>query len=125
MIAATVRSHDAPGGLTLLDFAGGTLRVPHTDMPVGKTLRVRVRARDVSVSLAPVDGLSIRNQIPATVTAVEAESGAFAEIRLDCDGQALRARISRMALDDLAITPGDRVWALIKSIAFDRRLIRG
>jgi len=59
------------------------------------------------------------------ITGIETDAGAFAEVHLDCAGIALRARVSRMALEDLGLAPGLEVWALIKSIAFDRRLRRG
>ncbi|HET7409421.1 MAG TPA: molybdenum ABC transporter ATP-binding protein [Paracoccaceae bacterium] len=88
----------------------------------GERLRVRIRARDVSLALAPVEGVSIRNQLPARITRVETDDGPFAEIRLDVAGQPLRARITRMTVAELGLAEGGRVWALIKSIAFDRRL---
>lgn len=89
---------------------------------LGERVRVRIRARDVSLSTAHLDAISIRNQLVGTVRGIETDGGPFAEVRMDCAGQALRARISRMALADLRLVPGQRVWALIKSVAFDRRL---
>lgn len=88
----------------------------------GEHLRVRVRARDVSIALAPVTGISIRNQLPGVVTAIDSEAGAFAEVTLDIAGQRLRARVTRLTVSELGLAPGTRVWALVKSIAFDRRL---
>jgi molybdate transport system ATP-binding protein len=112
--------------MAAIDIAGAPLWMPATGgLQRGDILRIRIRARDVSLSLAPVEGLSMRNQIPATVVGVETDDSAFAEVKLDCAGQALRSRISRMAVDDLALKPGMTVTALIKSIAFDRRLNRG
>lgn len=89
---------------------------------LGDAVRVRIRARDVSIATAPVNGLSIRNQIPARILRIEADDGAFAELQLDCGGQKLRARISRLAVTELQLITGQEVRALIKSIAFDRRL---
>lgn len=89
---------------------------------LGTNVRVRIRARDVSIATTPMDGLSIRNRLPGRITRIETDGGPFAEVVLDCDGHALRARISRMAVADLGLAEGQQVWALIKSIVFDRRL---
>ena len=117
---------DQTYAMAAIDIAGAALWMPDVGAAtLGDRLRVRIRARDVSIATSPVEGLSIRNRIPATVTGVETDDGAFAEVRLDCAGQHLRARISRMAVAELGLSPGQEVWALIKSISFDRRLNRG
>lgn len=116
-----------PGfAMTAIEVAGHRLLVPGLGAGAeGDAMRLRIRARDVSLALAPVAGVSIRNQLPGTVTAIGTDDGPFAEITLDCDGQILRARITRAAVADLGLAPGTAVWALIKSISFDRRLGRG
>lgn len=111
--------------MSAMALAGAKLWLPSTgNLDIGDTVRIRIRARDVSLALKRVEGLSIRNQIPATVAAIETDGSPFAEVKLDCGGQALRARISRLAVDDLALAPGQQLVALIKSVAFDRRLSR-
>lgn len=114
-----------PGSAMLsVDIGGAMLWLPDVGgLDPGDPVRVRVRSRDVSIALAPVAGLSIRNQIAGEVTAILTDDSAFAEVRLTVAGQSLRARISRMAVEDLALAPGRPVVALIKSIAFDRRLL--
>ncbi|MER5435381.1 TOBE domain-containing protein [Streptomyces sp. NPDC002588] len=59
--------------------------------------------------------LSIRNQLPGTVTAVHpGEVMATVEIRLD-GGQHLTAAITLEAADDLSLAEGSAVRALVKS----------
>ncbi|MER6334825.1 TOBE domain-containing protein [Streptomyces sp. NPDC001034] len=59
--------------------------------------------------------LSIRNQLPGTVTAVHpGEAMATVEVHLD-GGQDLIAAITKDAADDMALTPGMPVRALVKS----------
>ena len=89
---------------------------------LGSKVRARVRARDVSIATAPIEGMSIRNQLPSRITKIETDTGAFAEVMLDCEGWPLRARLSRMGLAELDLQEGQQVWALVKSIVFDRRL---
>lgn len=59
-------------------------------------------------------GLSIRNQITGTVSDV-ATGGAMASIKVDVDGGALTAAITKDAVADLGLAAGSSVVALIKS----------
>ncbi|MFI7502658.1 molybdopterin-binding protein [Streptomyces sp. NPDC049687] len=59
--------------------------------------------------------LSIRNQLPGTVTAVHpGEVMATVKIRLD-GGQELTAAITLESVEHLALTPGSAVRALLKA----------
>ncbi len=106
-----------------LQIGSGILWMPSSlTVAIGERLRVRLRARDVSLSLAPLSDVSIRNQLPVRILSIDEEEGPFAELRLDCGGQILRARLTRLAVQDLKLNVGDDAFALIKSVAFDRRL---
>ncbi|MER6026930.1 TOBE domain-containing protein [Streptomyces sp. NPDC001851] len=59
--------------------------------------------------------LSIRNQLPGTVTAIQpGEAMATVKLRLD-GGQDLTAAITKESAEDLALAPGSPVRALVKS----------
>jgi len=120
-----VAGHDPAFGLTTLRAAAGELRVPHLDLPVGAALRVRIRARDVMIALQPPEGLSALNVLPGTVAEIGRTDGAIVEMRLDCAGEALIARLTRRSVDTLGLLPGCRVYAVIKSIAFDHHAFAG
>jgi len=106
--------------LTELDFPGGTLLVPATDLPPGHAFRVRVRARDVALSLAPPDGISMLNILPGTVTEIGDDSGPLVDVLVDI-GCPIWARVSRHALESLDIEVGKQIYTLIKAVSFDRR----
>ncbi|HEX3952440.1 MAG TPA: molybdenum ABC transporter ATP-binding protein [Stellaceae bacterium] len=125
ILAAQVASHDSVFGLTTLRAASGDLIVPHLDLPIGASLRVRIRARDVMIALQPPQGLSALNILPGTVAEIGETAGPIVEIRLDCAGEALVARLTRRSVDGLALAPGRAVYAVIKSIAFDRHALAG
>ncbi len=126
VLQGSVTALEASFAMMAIDIGGHELWMPDVGgAALGDTVRVRIRARDVSRATTRLEGVSIRNQLPGTVTGIDTDQGAFAEVRLDCAGQSLRARISRMALADLSLAPGGEAWALIKSVAFDRRLTRG
>ncbi|MER5910432.1 TOBE domain-containing protein [Streptomyces sp. NPDC001982] len=80
----------------------------------GSAVRALVKSTEVALATGPVEGLSIRNQIPGTVTDV-AVGGAMASVKLTVDGGALTAAVTKDAVDDLALTPGSSAVALIKS----------
>ncbi len=123
VIAATVAGHDPRDDLSDLAFAGGLLTVPRLDLPVGTHLRLRIRARDVALSLERPRGLSIQNVFPATVVDIGEEEGAQLDVRLDVEGAALWARITGRAKRQLALAPGTRIYALVKSAALDRHAL--
>ena len=119
VIPATVAGVQDEVGLTKLDFPGGILRVSASDLPAGRQLRVRVRARDVSLSLSPPSDISILNVLPGTVQEIGDESGPQVDVLVDI-GCPIWARITQHARGRLGIEPGVQVYALIKAIAFDR-----
>lgn len=80
----------------------------------GSAVRALIKATEVSLATGPVEGLSIRNQLAGTVTEV-ATGGAMATIKVDIDGGALTAAITRDSVTELGLTAGTSVVALIKS----------
>jgi molybdate transport system ATP-binding protein len=125
ILATRIAAHDAAFGLTVLRAAAGELRVPHLEMPVGAALRVRIRARDVMIALAPPEGLSALNVLPGTVAEIGRSEGAIVDIRLDCADEPLIARLTRRSVERLGLAPGRLVYAVIKSIAFDHHAFAG
>ena len=99
--------------------------MPRLELPVGAALRVRIRARDVMIALAPPEGLSALNVLPGTVAEIGPADGAIVEMRLDCAGEPLIARLTRRSVERLGLEPGRPVYAVIKSIAFDHHSFAG
>ena len=118
VITATVSGKDEVFDLTHLDFAGGTIFVPQLDVAAGRTIRVRIRARDVSLAVSPPAGISILNVFPGTVQEI-AVDGAFADIVVDI-GARIWARITARSLHELNLGVGSPVFALVKAVAIDR-----
>ena len=66
-------------------------------------------------------GISVRNILSGTVAELREEAGtAFAEVFVDVGGVKIRSRITRAATADLGLAKGQSVYALIKSITFER-----
>ncbi|MFW2403886.1 MAG: molybdenum ABC transporter ATP-binding protein, partial [Gammaproteobacteria bacterium] len=51
IIEANVAEHDEDFALTYVDCTGGRFSVMHKDLPVGRNVRLRILARDVSLTL--------------------------------------------------------------------------
>jgi molybdate transport system ATP-binding protein len=87
-------------------------------MPLGQTLRCKVQARDVSLSLRSVEQSSILNRLPVTVISeISADNAAHVLIRLNAAGTPLLSRITRYSRDQLGVHPGQQLWAQIKAVA--------
>jgi molybdate transport system ATP-binding protein len=125
ILTTRVAAHDTAFGLTVLTTAAGELRVPHLDLPIGAALRVRIRARDVMIALTPPENLSALNVLPGTVAEIGDGDGPIVQMRLDCAGEALVARLTRRSVQTLGLIPGLKVHAVIKSIAFDHHTFAG
>lgn len=123
LIETRVLRHEEAFGLTVLQARAGTLTVPHLDLPVGAHMRVRLRARDIILSLRPPEGLSALNVLPGTVSAIDLSDGPSIDVQLDCGGDAVVARVTRKSVERLGIAPGLPVHAIIKSIAFDEEAL--
>jgi len=118
VIEAVVADHDPTYHLTRLDFPGGSVVVARRQESLGRRLRFRVHARDVSLTLTRAEGTSIANLLPATVTEVaDADTPAHVLVRLDAGGTPLIARITRRSLDHLGVRPGQSLWTQIKAVA--------
>ena len=121
VLRATVRA--TRHGMTHLDVAGETLRIPAIAVAPDTPVRLRVQAREVALATRRPESLSIRNILPARVLSVDVDQTVFAELLLDVGGQHLRSRITREAVAELGLDVGQPVYALIKSVAFEGRLL--
>jgi molybdate transport system ATP-binding protein len=124
VLEGRVTGEDKVYGMSIVDIDGVALQVPSLGVPVSEKVKLRIRARDVSVATVKPENISIRNVMKVRIEEVAEETDSvFAELRLQAARQMLRARITRRSLEELELQPGKEVYALIKSIAVDRQLI--
>jgi molybdate transport system ATP-binding protein len=116
------RMLDHRDGVARLRVGNQELRVPMAAAAPGAFRRVRIHARDVALATIRPQKLSIRNVLVARILNIEAGSGLNVEILLDVDGEHVRSRITRDALDELELAVGEEVFALIKSVALESSL---
>ncbi len=122
VLETRITGRDSRWRLAEAEFAGGALWIADTGVAEGDSVRLRIVARDVSLSLADAAHSSILNRLPATLERIEdCADGALcvAHLRIGA-GDRLLARISRKSAARLELTPGDRIYAEIKSVAILR-----
>ncbi|MBT8421179.1 MAG: molybdenum ABC transporter ATP-binding protein [Gammaproteobacteria bacterium] len=117
MLSVEVIKHDDTFHLTEVRFAGGQLLIPRAARQIGDRLRLRVHARDVSLTLDSPSRTSILNVITAVVTDVAEQSPSRVLVRIEAGGVPLLARITRKSCHDLDLRAGLAVYAQIKSVA--------
>ncbi|MDH5556306.1 MAG: molybdenum ABC transporter ATP-binding protein [Alphaproteobacteria bacterium] len=120
VLTVTVEGHDLNRAVTSLSFAGMTMLVPHADIPVGEELRIRVRARDVSLALTAPTDISILNIFPGRVMEISDRKDGQMDVIVDV-GAKIWARVTRLAVTRLALVPGMEIHALVKAVAIDRQ----
>ena len=118
VFAATVAERDAEWHLARVEFDGGELWVKDSGVPVGRRVRVRILARDVSIAGSRHDDVSILNLLPATVIALAGEDHPSAVlVQLRAGATTLLARLTRRSAQRLDLVPGREVWVQIKAVA--------
>ena len=118
VLRAVVVERDAAWHLARVEFPGGSLWVRDGGHAIGHAVRVRILARDVSIALAPVAGVSIQNCLPATVEQMAQDyHPALSLLRLRIGTSPLLARLTRRSASALELVPGKPVWVQIKAVA--------
>jgi molybdate transport system ATP-binding protein len=118
VLEGRVAERDARWHLARVEFPGGSLWVRDEGHALGRRLRLRVLAKDVSLTLERPSGTSILNHVEVTVREIGDDlHPAQALASLAVDGQTLTARLTHRSVAALGLHPGKRVWAQVKTVA--------
>ncbi|MFM2049994.1 MAG: molybdate transporter, ATP-binding protein [Pseudomonadota bacterium] len=123
LIEASICDHAPDDLMCTLEFDGGKLVLPQTrttPLPKGTRVRVRIQARDVSVSLQKPELTSVLNILPATVVDMSEDGRGQVLLGLHLGTTRLLSRISQLSARRLGITPGIALFAQIKGVAMVR-----
>ncbi|WP_439860207.1 molybdenum ABC transporter ATP-binding protein [Pseudomonas sp. MBLB4136] len=120
VVDGRVCAYDPAYRLLSLELGGGEarLQLTHAPLPNGKAVRVKVKARDVSLSLQRAEGSSLLNLLPARVEhwQVPGDPGQVL-VTLRVGDERLIARITRYSFDKLGIHEQQALWLQIKSVS--------
>lgn len=121
VIRTTVLRHDEDTDLTELSCAAGIFTIPRINQPPGSTLRLRVRARDVSLATEKPLATSVLNVFHGRIQEMEKDGiPSQTDILIDI-GVPVIARITRRSVRELGLAPGTDVYVMVKAASIDRQ----
>lgn len=117
VVEATVGALDHAWHLARLDFEGASLWARDQGLTVGRRVRVRVLARDVSLAQEPGTS-SIQNVMRGRVDALgDDDHPGSTLVRVRVGEAVLLARLTKRAANALNVKPGADLWVQVKSVA--------
>ena len=115
-------SYDPENDLSVLSLGDTSLCIQGDLQGAASPVRVQIPARDVGLSLDRPTATSFLNCLPVRVQRLQDAPDGTVFVDLDCGGQTLRSRITRLSRLNLQLDPGMALFALIKSVALDIRV---
>ncbi len=116
ILRAKVLSH-GEDGLSRLAISGGELSLPGVTAQENSSIRIRVLAQDILLSLQHPETLSSRNILPVEVESLRMGDGPGAAVSLRVGEDRLLARITAQAARELNLAPGVSCFAILKATA--------
>lgn len=101
----------------VVEADGIRFELPDSGEDCGSSVRIKIRARDVSLSIDEPSRTSIRNHFKAVVLDISPSEGAHQLVKLSTGASIVLASLMRRSIHELGITRGAEVWAQIKSVA--------
>ncbi|MEQ1560035.1 MAG: molybdenum ABC transporter ATP-binding protein [Methyloglobulus sp.] len=118
VIDATIGAIDDHWHLARVDFSGGSLWTRDREFPIGRKVRVRVLARDVSLAQEHPGQSSIQNVLRGRIDAIaNDEHPGLALVRVQVGDSTLVARLTKRAAAELNVALGQALWVQVKSVA--------
>jgi molybdate transport system ATP-binding protein len=84
-------------------------------------VRVRIRARDVSLAREKLAGISVLNNLQARIVAIHPAEGPYRDVEMQTAGVPLWARITARSVAELQLAIGEEVYAMVKAVSIDRQ----
>jgi len=121
VVATVVARHDDANDLSELSSPAGVFTVPRVSQNIGEKVRLRLRARDVSIATTKPTGTSVLNIFKGTIREIE-EDGipSQADVLVDV-GVPIIARVTRRSIRELHLAPDKSVYVMVKAAAIDRQ----
>jgi molybdate transport system ATP-binding protein len=113
-----IAEQDVQDQTVRVGFGGGHVWVPDHVLPVGQKVRLRILARDVSLSLTRHEDTTIQNSLQGVIEAIEPDvHSSQALLRVRCGQEVILSRVPQRSLSRLGLSVGSSVWCQIKSIS--------
>ena len=118
LISGHIGATDAQWHLSRIDFDGGSVWMRDAQLPVGKAVRIRILARDVSLATFEPQHTSIQNLLQGVIQSITPDAHpSQVLVVLKCGATEVLARVTQKAVSELGLQVGMPVWAQVKSVA--------
>lgn len=118
VLEGMLAERDTHWHLARVAIPGGSLWCRDQGLPVGHRLRVRVLARDVSLSRERPEESSIQNIMPGRILAIgDDEHPGLALARVQVGESIFLARLTKRAVASLGFAAGHNIWLQVKIVA--------
>jgi molybdate transport system ATP-binding protein len=125
LVEGAVKALYVDFGIAVVDVSGEQIELVAEGLAPGQHIRMRVRARDVAISLGRPLETTVRNVISCTVEEIVERESPYTELSLSLGNQHLRSRITRKSADELRLARGQKVFALLKAVSVARDGVGG
>ena len=119
------KSHGSTNHLLKLSIGQQQLQLPaplHSDSAnySPTCYRLRIQARDVALSLTPLNDSSVSNQLQVSISGFNsAPHPAETLVQLSLEGQPLQALLTKQSVQRLGLQVGQLVYVQVKAVALD------
>lgn len=119
VVSGIVIKQEEEWGLSWLKISDQTIAFQQGKEKLGDTLRLRIKSKDVSLSLSEQEDSSILNRLHVTIDDMEKDpkDPGMMMIRLLADNTPILAKITTLSAHKLTLSKGQKVIAQIKSVA--------
>jgi molybdate transport system ATP-binding protein len=118
LLEGQIVERDSRWQLARVAFAGGSLWLRDVGTPLSSMVRLRVLARDVSITTSEPQHTSIQNHVVGVIESLAPDAHPSQSlVRIQCGNSMLLARVTQRAVENLQLRPQLPVWAQVKSVA--------
>ena len=118
IIDAEVKNHDKDNFITTLLSKAGEFSVLYNKIEIGSKVRIRILAKDVSITLRRQENTSILNIFPAIIDDLSYKNKAQISLRLLIgDNIPILAKVTYKSYKNLKLKKSKKVYIQVKSVA--------
>lgn len=121
IVEASVTEHDLKYQLTTLSFGTGSVnipKVPNVIIPIDLRVRLRIRARDVSLAQSPELLDNAPGVASGCITEILEKNEALVLVRVDCGGVPLISEVTSRLRHERGLKVGQRISARIQNFNY-------
>lgn len=119
LLEGTLDRYDPEYGLNHVKLKASSLLVPGHRGGEGRRVRVHIPARDVMLSTSMPVGISALNVLQGKVFEVSRDSDGMFDVQVDCGGDIVHSRITRLSWERLQLGNGSLVYVIVKTVALE------